>query len=78
MTALTDALAGSGRPGRGTVGPVVLVREVHSPAHYLRLPVTDIAVFEQGRIWWERPSQRGAQRSWSVVLKQDMRALCGV
>ncbi|HEY2575510.1 MAG TPA: hypothetical protein VGI74_04315 [Streptosporangiaceae bacterium] len=78
MTALADALTGSDRPGRGTVRPVVLVNGVHSNAHYLRQPVTDIAVFEQGRLWWERPFQKGARRDWSVVVKRGGQALCGV
>ena len=78
MTALADALAESGQSGRGTVGPVVLVNGVHSDAHYLRLPVTDIALFEQGRVWWERPSQRGTRRSWSVVTERSRKALCGM
>jgi hypothetical protein len=78
VAALAAALADSGRPGRGTVGPVGLVNGVHSGAHYLRLPVTDIAVFEQGRLWWEQPWQRGARRGWSVVVKRGGQALCGV
>jgi hypothetical protein len=53
MAALSRALVESGQPGRGSVGPVILVREAQSGSHYLRLPVTNAAVCEQGVVRWD-------------------------
>jgi len=57
MAALSRALLAAGQPGHGGVGPVMLLDTApHSDIHYLRFPVMNIAVYDQGVIRWERPS----------------------
>lgn len=50
--ALSAALLAAGKPGRGCVAPVVLIGSAHSDPHYLRLPVTQTAVYDRGTIQW--------------------------
>jgi hypothetical protein len=77
-TALSRALVASGRPGRGSVRPVTLVGGLHSDTHYARMPVTDVAVYEQGTVRWERPSLGGRTRRSSCVVKGSRETSCGV
>jgi hypothetical protein len=76
--ALCRALVEAGRPGCGSVRPMVLVDAVHSDTHYLRMPVTNIAVYEQGAVRWEQPSWRGRWQTRSGVIERGGKALCGV
>ena len=78
MAALAWALVAAGQPGRGSVRPMDLVNEVHSDAHYLRLPVARTAIYDQGRIRWERPPWTERQQSHSSVTQRGGKALCGV
>jgi hypothetical protein len=50
--ALVQALKAAGRPGRGSVRPMVLVYAPHSGCHYQRMPITNTAEFNQSGIQW--------------------------
>jgi hypothetical protein len=76
--ALSRALVEAGRPGRGSIRPMMLVYAAHSGTHYLRLPVTDIAVCEHGAVHWERPSGRERWQVHSGVIQRGGQALCSV
>jgi hypothetical protein len=52
MAALSRALIEAGRPGRGSIVPVVLVDSMYTEPYYQRFPVISVAVYEQGAIRW--------------------------
>jgi hypothetical protein len=53
IEALAKALIASGRPGRGSVGPVKLrIDLLREQDYYERFPVEHTAVYEEGAIRW--------------------------
>jgi hypothetical protein len=52
MEALSKALLAEGRPARGQVGQVTLVRPVQTDARYLREPPQRTAVYDGSVIQW--------------------------
>jgi hypothetical protein len=57
MTALSKSLLAAGRPARGQVSRVTLVRPVHKDSSYEREPPKRLAVFDGSVITWISPQQ---------------------
>jgi hypothetical protein len=76
--ALSRELESAGRPGRGSIRPMVLVDAVHSDTHYLRLPITNVAIYEQGTVRWEDPSHSERLRWSTGVVRRGGEVPCGV
>jgi hypothetical protein len=52
MAALSGALIAAGRPARGQVGPVALVRPVREDPLYVREPPERTAIYDGSMISW--------------------------
>lgn len=55
IEALSKALIALGRPARGQIGQVILIRPIQTDPAYLRQPPERTAVYDGTAIQWHRP-----------------------